>query len=276
MASPTVANSSMPRFGPAVTLTRIPRAPLRSTSSSNGQAMAISAAWRARSSPVALPEPIIARPFSDITVLTSAKSTLIMPGRVMSSAMPCTAPSSTSLAARKASRRVTPRPSTLSSFSLGTVINESTCSASSVIPSSAMVIRRLSSNGNGLVTTATVSMSSSLASCATTGEAPVPVPPPMPAVRKTMSAPSSISTIRSRSSSAAWRPTSGFAPAPSPLVTLLPSCNTVRADEFLSACESVFTHTNSTPSTLLPSMCSTALPPPPPIPITRMTAFPWS
>ena len=51
-------------------------------------------------------------------------------------------------------------------------------------------MRRRPSNGNGLVTTATVRMPISLASCATTGAAPVPVPPPMPAVMNTMSAPS--------------------------------------------------------------------------------------
>ena len=56
-----------------------------------------------------------------------------------------------------------------------------------------------------------------------TGAAPVPVPPPSPVVTKTMSAPSRASMILSASSSAALRPTSGFAPAPSPLVSLMPS-----------------------------------------------------
>jgi len=51
------------------------------------------------------------------TVRTSAKSTLMRPGRVISSAMPCTAPSSTSLAALKASSRLMLLPSTDSSFS---------------------------------------------------------------------------------------------------------------------------------------------------------------
>ena len=49
-------------------------------------------------------------------------------------------------------------------------------------------------------------MPSSLATCATTGAAPVPVPPPMPAVMNSMSQPSISSTMRSRSSIAAWRP----------------------------------------------------------------------
>ena len=41
--------------------------------------------------------------------------------------MPCTAPSSTSLAGLNALSKVTSRPSTVSSFSFGTVISESTC-----------------------------------------------------------------------------------------------------------------------------------------------------
>ncbi len=51
-----------------------------------------------------------------------------------------------------------------------------------------------------------------------TGAAPVPVPPPSPAVTNTMSAPLSASLMSSRDSAAAWKPTSGLAPAPSPLV----------------------------------------------------------
>jgi hypothetical protein len=141
------------------------------------------------------------------------------------------------------------------------------------MPLSATCMRRRPSNGNGLVTTATVRMPISFASCATTGAAPVPVPPPMPAVMNTMSAPCSASMMRSRSSSAAWRPTSGFAPAPRPLVTLLPSCSCSLAPQFLIACESVLAVMNSTPSMLPLTMCATALPPPPPTPTTLMTAF---
>ena len=51
---------------------------------------------------------------------------------------------------------------------------------------------------------------------------PVPVPPPRPAVTKTMSAPSKRLKILSVSSIAAFRPISGFAPAPSPLVSFSP------------------------------------------------------
>ncbi len=151
-----------------------------------------------------------------MTVRTSAKSTLIRPGRTIRSAIPCTAPCSTSLAARNACTMVALRPSTVISFSLGMVISESQWVDSSSMPFSATCMRRRPSNGNGLVTTATVRMPISLASCATTGAAPVPVPPPMPAVMNTMSAPSSAAMICSRSSSAAWRPTSGWRRRPAP------------------------------------------------------------
>jgi hypothetical protein len=56
---------------------------------------------------------------------------------------------------------------------------------------------------------------------ATTGAPPVPVPPPSPAVTNTMSAPLRTSSISSRWSSAALRPTSGSAPAPRPRVSSL-------------------------------------------------------
>ena len=79
--------------------------------------------------------------------------------------------------------------------------------------------------------------------------------------------------MRSRSSSAAWRPTSGLAPAPRPLVTFAPSCRVNFAPLLLSACASVFAQMKSTPSTLAWTMWLTALPPPPPTPITLMTAF---
>src|SRR5271165_6397646 len=157
------------------------------------------------------------------------------------------------------------------SLSLGMMISESTIFANSSIPAWATFCR-LPSNLNGRVTTATVRMPFSLATCATTGAAPVPVPPPMPAVMKSMSAPPMDSTMRSRSSIAASRPISGRAPAPSPRVRLVPSCNCVRAVERLSACASVLAAMNSTPTTPLPIMCSIALPPQPPTPMTLITA----
>jgi len=63
----------------------------------------------------------------------------------------------------------------------------------------------------------------SLAREAMIGAAPVPVPPPNPAVTNTMSAPSRASMILSASSSAPRRPISGLAPAPRPVVSLVPS-----------------------------------------------------
>ena len=134
-------------------------------------------------------------------------------------------------------------------------------------------MRRLPSNANGWVTTATVRAPISLASEAITGAAPVPVPPPSPAVTKTMSAPSSASMILSESSSAACRPTSGFAPAPRPLVSFTPSCSFTGACESFSACTSVLAAMNSTPSSLASIMRLTALPPPPPTPMTLIFAL---
>ena len=187
--------------------------------------------------------------------------------------MPCTAPCSTPFTLLKASSSVVLGPSTVSSFWLGMVMRESTLRASSCMPCSATRARLPPSMLKGRVTTATVRMPSSRASCATTGAAPVPVPPPMPAVRKSMSQPSMSWMMRSRSSMAAWRPTSGLAPAPRPLVMPEPICSVVLTSECLSACASVLMHMNSTPSMPLRTMCDTALPPPPPMPSTLMTAL---
>ena len=105
----------------------------------------------------------MAMPVSAITVFTSAKSTLIRPGRVISSAMPCTAPCSTWFAARNASSSVVSPPSTVSSFWFGIVISESTYLPSSPMPWSASAWRLLPSISKGRVTTATVRMPSSFA-----------------------------------------------------------------------------------------------------------------
>ena len=206
-----------------------------------------------------------------IVVFTSAKSRLIIPGIVMMSEMPCTPWRSTSSATRKLSKKPASLATT-SSFSLGITSMVSTASSSSGMPRSACCMRRLPSKPKGRVTTATVSAPISLASDAITGAAPVPVPPPRPVVTKTMSAPSSASIIFSESSSAARRPTSGFAPAPRPLVSFTPSCNFTGACESCSACTSVFAAMNSTPSSLAAIMRFTALPPPPPTPITLIFA----
>ena len=84
-------------------LIRMPVAPSIETSSSSGELIAISAASIARLSPRAEPVPISARPMSLMIVRTSAKSTLMRPGTVIRSLMPCTALSSTSSALRNAS-----------------------------------------------------------------------------------------------------------------------------------------------------------------------------
>ena len=100
---------------------------------------------------------------------TSAKSTLISPGTVIRSEMPCTAWRSTSSAMRKASASGVPRSTKLSSRSLGMVISVSTAPRSSSTPRSATGMRRRPSKPNGLVTTATVSAPISAASEAMIG-----------------------------------------------------------------------------------------------------------
>jgi hypothetical protein len=94
----------------------------------------------------------------------------------------------------------------------------------------------------------------------------------MPAVMNTMCAPSSASRTRPSASSAAALPFSGLPPAPSPVS---PSWMMCRADERFNACASVLAQMKSTFCTPLLIMWSTALPPPPPTPITLMRV-PWS
>jgi hypothetical protein len=79
--------------------------------------------------------------------------------------------------------------------------------------------------------------------------------------------------ISSELSFADCKPTSGFAPAPSPRVVPRPMFTFVVAGLWNSACASVLTAMNSTPPTLLLIMRETALLPPPPTPTTRITAF---
>ena len=122
------------------------------------------------------------------------------------------------------------------------------------------------------MTTPTVSAPAFFAMDATTGAAPVPVPPPSPAVTKTMSAPLRVSSISSLWSSAEVRPTSGFAPAPSPRVASRPMSSFTSASVNIRACESVLTAMNSTPFRPSSIMRLTALTPPPPTPTTLITA----
>ena len=107
---------------------------------------------------------------------------------------------------------------------------------------------------------------------AITGAAPVPVPPPSPAVMKSRSAPWIASAMRVESSFAALRPTSGLAPAPRPLVSFVPIWSFDAASECARACRSVLAAMNFTPSMPALIIEFTALPPPPPTPMTRMSA----
>ena len=129
------------------------------------------------------------------------------------------------------------------------------------------------SNRKGLVTMPTQSAPASRAISHTIGAAPVPVPPPMPQVTNTRSAPESTRSTSSRFSSTAWRPISGRAPAPSPRVSFFPIWIFTSDFELRSACASVFTEMNSTPSRCSSIIRFTAFPPPPPTPTTFMRAF---
>ncbi len=100
----------------------------------------------------------------------------------------------------------------------------------------------------------------------------MPVPPPSPAVTNTMSAPLSASLMSSRDSAAAPEPTSGFAPAPRPLVRLWPIESLMSASQDCRAWTSVLIAMNSTPLRPASTMRDTAFVPPPPAPTTLITA----
>ena len=166
--------------------------------------------------------PMRAEPALCITALTSAKSTLIIPGIVIRSEIPSTACRKTSSHIAKAERNGVSFVTTERSLSFGMTIKASTASRSLMSPPSAMRARSMPSKANGFVTTPIASAPCALAACATTGAPPVPVPPPIPQVINTISAPFRTSWISSLVSSAACRPKSGFMPVPNPLVTPLP------------------------------------------------------
>src|SRR5437867_6560872 len=250
----------------------MPWAPSIEVSSSSGLATAFCAASRARFSPFPVPVPIIASPMPDMIVRTSAKSRLTSPGTRIKSEIPCTACCRTESATRNAAISGVPRSTTDSSRWLGIVMSVSTTARNASSPASAWTMRFRPSKTKGLVTTATVRMPRSFASDATTGAAPVPVPPPSPAVMNTMSAPLRSRVIWSGSSCAALRPTSGFEPAPSPPVSLVPSWSLIGAGEAWRAWRSVLATMNSTPVNCAAIIRLTALPPPPPRPITLIFA----
>ena len=166
---------------------------------------------------------------------------------------------------------VTSSPKAVINLSFGIIISESTCSFNCSRPACA-TWTRLPSYANGRVTTATVKIPSDLAISATTGAEPVPVPPPMPVVIKSMFAPRMASSMASLSSWAAARPISGLAPAPKPRVRFVPNWILFAAWFFAKDCASVLALINSTPRTLLATILLIALQPPPPNPITLITA----
>ncbi len=206
-------------------------------------------------------------------VRTSAKSTFTSPVTRIRSEIPCVACRSTSSAFLRASLNEVPFPTTARSRSLGTTIMVSTARFSSASPCSACFIRFFPSKRKGRVTMAMVSAPISRAISPISGAAPVPVPPPIPAVMKTRSVPSSTLRTSSAFSSIAPRPISGRAPAPRPRVSFFPIWILMLDLENLSACASVFTEMNSTPSRSSSIIRFTAFPPPPPTPTTFMRAF---
>ena len=145
------------------------------------------------------------------------------------SEIPCTAWRNTSSASLNASSIGVSFATMFLTRSFGITITVSPYFFKSSSPRAACAILFPISYKNGFVTTATVSAPKLFAISAITGAAPVPVPPPIPAVINTMSASVSISLILSESSRAASLPTSGLAPAPSPLVSFAPICNFVEA-----------------------------------------------
>mmetsp|Transcript_18000 Transcript_18000/g.29478 ORF Transcript_18000/g.29478 Transcript_18000/m.29478 type:complete len:258 (+) Transcript_18000:502-1275(+) len=235
--------------------------------------MAATAASSALVLPVPVPIPIRAVPASCITLLTSAKSTLINPGRTIISEIPTTPCLKISSATLKLASKGVFSGIISNNLLLLTIITVSTCCLNRSIASVACLILLRPSKANGFVTIATVNAPLSLLTSATTGAAPDPVPPPIPLVIKHKSAPSTMALISSRDSSAANRPISGFPPAPNPRVTALPIFNTEAPLAFdrPSACASVLMAQNSTPDIRVSSIRSTALDPPPPTPRTLMT-----
>mmetsp|Transcript_20021 Transcript_20021/g.28495 ORF Transcript_20021/g.28495 Transcript_20021/m.28495 type:complete len:225 (+) Transcript_20021:375-1049(+) len=212
--------------GPPLMLNTMPVA-LLIGASNNGLEMAAAAASSARFFPDAVPMPMRAVPALDMTLLTSAKSTLTKPGFIIISDIPTTPCLKISSATSKLFSIGVFSGMISSNLLLETTMTVSTCCFNRSIASSACLILRAPSKRNGFVTMPTVNAPLSLEISATTGAAPLPVPPPIPEVTKTKSAPSTMAAISSLDSSAALRPTSGLPPAPRPLVTLAPMFNTL-------------------------------------------------
>ena len=183
------STSNKVRSFPPVILIKRPLAPWREYSSINGLLRAISVAAIALFSPSASPVPIIALPIALITVSTSAKSKLIMPGLTIKSVTLWTPCLRTLLDKLNDSSKVVVSLAILKRFWLGTTITVSKCFLNSSSPSKALLILFGPSYENGSVVTPTVRIFNSLAALAITCDAPVPVPPPIPDVIKTILAP---------------------------------------------------------------------------------------
>mmetsp|Transcript_16693 Transcript_16693/g.31242 ORF Transcript_16693/g.31242 Transcript_16693/m.31242 type:complete len:237 (-) Transcript_16693:274-984(-) len=211
---------------PPMMLKTIPVA-LSMGESKRGLLMAALAASSALVFPVPVPMPMRAVPAFPMTLLTSAKSTLISPGLTMISEMPTTPCLRMSSATAKALSTGVLAGIISRSLSLETTITVSTFFLSSEMAAVAWLIRLLPSNPKGFVTTPTVRAPLSLAISATTGAAPDPVPPPMPLVTKHRSEPDTMAPISALDSSAALQPISGMPPAPSPRVTSVPMFKTL-------------------------------------------------
>mmetsp|Transcript_8233 Transcript_8233/g.24718 ORF Transcript_8233/g.24718 Transcript_8233/m.24718 type:complete len:257 (-) Transcript_8233:1202-1972(-) len=227
--------------------------------SRRGLDIAATAASSAEVFPTPVPMPMSAVPAFCITERTSAKSTLMRPGRMMISDIPTTPCRKISSATRNDASSGVLSGMISSSLLLDTMITVSTLFRSRSMASVACLMRLFPSNANGLVTIATVKAPLSFATSDTTGAAPDPVPPPIPEVTKQRSAPDTIAAISSRDSSAASLPTSGSPPAPRPRVTEAPMLRTCAplAFERPRACASVLMAQNSTPPTAVSSMRST-------------------
>lgn len=142
--------------------------------------MALLAASSTRFSPRPAPMPMSTWPAPSRRALTSAKSTLMRPGRLMTSVMPLTPWYSTRSAMRKASFKVIFLSTAERRRSFWTTTMASTRSLSFLMPSSAARMRLGPSKLKGRVTTATVRAPSRLAMSATTGRFPFPCRPPCP------------------------------------------------------------------------------------------------
>ena len=134
------STSNKVRSFPPVILINNPFAPCSEYSSIKGLFNAISVAAIALFSPSASPVPIIALPIELITVSTSAKSKLIIPGLTIRSVTLCTPCFRTLLDKLNDSSNVVVSLAILNKFWLGTTITVSRCFLNSSNPSTALLI----------------------------------------------------------------------------------------------------------------------------------------